>query len=170
MQCARVSAAWVCHDWAVIMYVWARPTWKTVPCWPKCLLGFDENIVLFVPALFYFQQVLTDSFAPVCVLQQFCQTVQCLISLKTHARKNQARARDTRAQNSICKWKSILMRECFCSVYTNPVPRPSLRTTNCSALAHSLSWLLRLWRSGWNRQWLMSLLLILVTLNTDHNL
>lgn len=35
--CARARVCtWVRHDWAVIVSVWARATWKTF-CWPICL-------------------------------------------------------------------------------------------------------------------------------------
>lgn len=55
-----------------------------------------------------------------------------LIILKTCANKNQARARDASAQNSIREWKSIFARERFYSVCTNglwwALARPSIHT------------------------------------------
>lgn len=94
-----------------------------------------------------------------------------LIGLKTCTHKKQVRACDISAQNSTEEQKTMLARAHFCYVGTPVVPWvlgcDKRQWEPRSTLASLPSWVLRPWRWG---QWLIFLLLWLVSLNTDQDL
>lgn len=104
-----------------------------------------------------------DEFSALTLVQwRWMEPSWLLLNLRT-------RAHHTSTQHSIRKRKSILVRVHYCSASTNAAPRVlawrSLCARNSSTHARLSLWLLRLRRRGWNRKWLMFLLLWLLILN-----